>query len=330
MTTASRSVYHRFKVWFNPVRRKQLSVFLICLCISFVLWLLTKMSENVSSSLEYPVQIQDIPEGMTLTSQSDSIFNIRVDSRGWHMLTLRRMQNSGDVPVSLRNIRLSQSGDQYYAALPTSGIEEKITHEMEVYNNMVSLSPDTLYLTFEKQISKEIPVVPQYEYTPDDQFFLYDEIAFSPQSITVTGASSDLESIDTLYTERWGADNLRGRQVVPLKILSPQSKYPITIGCDSVSLVIPLEQYTEAVVNLPINAINTINSKEIKVFPNMAEIRYLVALKDYNNINRHDFRVEAQYNESLTTKIPLNIVYYPKKCKIRSIEPESVEFIFIK
>lgn len=181
MTPAFRSAYYRFKVWFNPVRRKQLSVFLICLGISFVLWLLTTMSENISSSLEYPVIIEDIPEGMVLTSQSDSIFNIRVDSRGWHLLALRRMQNKADESISLRNIHLSQKGNQYFAALPTSGIEEKITHQMEVYNNMVSLSPDTLYFTLEKRVSKEVLVLPQYDYTPDEQFFLYEDITFTPQ-----------------------------------------------------------------------------------------------------------------------------------------------------
>lgn len=307
-----------------------MSVFFVCVAISFLLWLLTRMSDNVSSSLEYPVMVEDVPEGMILISQSDSIFNIRIDSRGWHLLALRRMRHSGDVKVSLKNIRMAQKGDMFYATIPTTGIEDRISHEMDVYNNMVSLTPDTLYLAFEKVVSKTIPVSPDISYTPEEQFFLYNPITSTPQFVTVFGAISDLQDIDTLRTEAWKEEKFRGSDDIRLKILFPNTRYPLKLSTDSVRVAIHLEQYTENVAHIPVTPVNTIGDREIKVFPKMTKIRYLVALRDYNSIENTDFRVEAVLKNSSLNKIPLNLAYSPDKCIIRSIDPESVEYIFIK
>lgn len=330
MTAAFRIGYQRFKVWFNPLRRKQLSVFLVCVAISFVLWILTKMSENVSSSIEYPVKIEDVPDDVTLTGLSDSVFSIRVDSRGWHLLGLRRNTNKARIPVSLKNIRLQKNGNLYFASIPTAGIEEMIAHQMEIYNNMVSLSPDTLYITFEQNISKTVPVIPDIVFTPDNQFYLYDQVSYSPSGVILHGTVSDLSSIDTVFTVPWHREKIRGKQVLSLKLISPETQYPVSMNYDSIRVTIPLEQYTEAVVTVPVHAVNAVDGKQLKLFPDVAKITYLVALKDYNNVEKSDFRVEASFIDARDEKLPLNVVYSPKKCIIRSIEPENVEYIFIK
>jgi hypothetical protein len=205
-----------------------------------------------------------------------------------------------------------------------------IAHQMEIYNNMVSLSPDTLYLTFEQNISKTVPVVPDIEFTADNQFYLYDQMSFSPSGVILHGTVSDLSSIDTIFTAPWHRDNIRGKQLFSLALVPPVTQYPVSMNYDSVRVTIPLEQYTEAVVTVPVHGVNAVDGKQLKLFPNVAKITYLVALKDYNNVERSDFRVEASYVDSRDEKLPLNVVYSPKKCIIRSIEPENVEYIFIK
>ncbi|PID93433.1 MAG: hypothetical protein CSA95_07675 [Bacteroidetes bacterium] len=328
--TAFRSFSYRLKVFFDPIRRKQLSVFIVCLGLSFILWTLTRLSDDMSSSLAYPVQVRDIPPELVLTSMSDSLFRVQVDSKGWHILSLMRMQRV-DIPVSVKNVRLTPGKEGgYCAAIPTSGIEEAFAHKVEVSRSGIFLSPDTLYLTFEQTISKEVPLVPRCLYALEDQFYLYEQERVSPSVVTVTGLPSDLQYLDTLYTEVWHGGKLRETQHVSLKIVSPVSRYPLSLSVDSALVTIPLEQFTEAVIRVPITPVNTLNSYGIKIFPEFAEIRYLVALKDYNTINREDFRIEARYDGQASDKIPLKRVYAPEKCKVRAMEPDGVEYIIIK
>ncbi len=330
MSAAFRIGYQRLKKWFNPVRRKQLSVFLTCLAISFFLWLLIRLSENVSSSIEYPVVIEDIPKGLALTNQSDTAFTIRVDSRGWNMIRLKNFRKDPDVSISLMNLRLNKYDSNYYASIPTRGIEERIAHELEVYNNMLSLTPDTLYLTLEKITQRRVPVVADIDFTPDDQFYLYDSVTIFPRFMTIKGVYSALQKIDTIFTEPWHSNAVRGPQHFSLAVTTPTDLSAIELEYDSIRVTIPVEQYTEAVITVPVYEINNASDKAIKIFPDVAEIRYLVALKDYSTVQKNDFRLEAVCKNEATSKLPVHIAYFPEKCIITSINPEYVEYIVIK
>lgn len=330
MTDAFHVYLKRVKTWFNPQRRRHLSVFFTCLAISFLFWILIRFSQNVSSSLEYPVILEDVPANMVLTGKSDSVFYVHMDSRGWDLLGLKRVLYHPEVIVSLRNANLQQQNGKYVARIPTSGIEERIAHELGVYNNMLSLAPDTLYIYFQPLYSKKVPIVSHLSYHMENQFFLYDSVSVSPDSIIVSGIKQEIDSLLYIHTSPYDFGALRERKKGKLSLVKPPSQYNITLSSDSVNFEIPVEQYTEAVAMVPITAVNHLNDKIIKTFPETVEIRYLVALKDFNSISSDAFRADAIYSNASVAKLKVELIYYPRKCIVRKIIPENVEFIFMK
>ena len=330
MTDAFHVYLARVKTWFNPQRRGHLSVFFTCLAFSFLFWILIRFSQNVSSSLEYPVILEDIPANMVLTGKSDSVFFVRMDSRGWDLLGLKRILYHPEVIVNLHNVHLQQQNGKYVARIPTSGIEERIAHELGAYNNKLSLAPDTLYLYFQPLYSKKVPVVSRVSYILGNQFFLYDSISVAPDSILVSGLKQEIDSVLFIPTTTYDFGTLRERKTGKLSLVTPPSHYIITLSSDSVDYEIPVEQYTEAIATVPITTVNHLNDKVIKTFPETVEIRYLVALKDFNSISDDAFRVDAIYNDVSAAKLKIELIYSPRKCIVRKIIPENVEFIFMK
>jgi len=330
MTDALHVYLTRVKTWFNPQRRGHLSVFFTCLAISFLLWILIRFSQNVSTSLEYPVILEDVPADMLLTGKSDSVFYVRMDSRGWDLLSLKKILYHPEVIVNLRNVQMKQQNGKYVARIPTGGIEERIAHELGAYNNMLSLSPDTLYLYFQPLYSKKVPVVSHISYMPGNQFYLYDSVSITPDSIIISGLKQEVDSVMFIPTATYDFGTLRERKTGKLALIKPSSLYEITLSADSINVEIPIEQYTEAVVTVPITTVNRLNDKIIKTFPETVEIRYLVALKDFNSISNDAFRVDAIYNDASAAKLKVELIYSPRKCIVRKIVPENVEFIFMK
>ncbi|NCD41442.1 MAG: hypothetical protein EOL88_05050 [Bacteroidia bacterium] len=330
MTAVVRMGWKRFKQWFNPFRQRQLSVFLTCAGISAVLWLLIRLSENVSSTIDYPVVVTDIPQGFALTDVSDSVLHVRIDSRGWYLLGLQRLVQNPKVAVSLSNVRLQERNNQFFSSIPTRGIKERIAHSLEMHNQLISLTPDTLYFRLDPLVHKLVPVLPVIDFVPDHQFYLYAEISAYPGQIEISGLTEDVNAIDTLFSESWSGTSVRGPLEIFLQVVKPQSRFPLTLSSDSVRVVIPLEQYTESVVTIPIEIVNELNAKKMRIFPDEVEISYLVALKDYASIAADDFHARVVFRGESTSRLPVELLFAPKKCRIQSISPANVEYIFMK
>ena len=102
------------------------------------------------------------------------------------------------------------------------------------------------------------------------------------------------------------------------------------IQCDinEVEIVVNVEKYTEAEVEVPITIPD---DTQLHLFPNKVKIRYIVAIKDYPIINDISFKVTIDPDGIfLNETLPVKLLLYPNNTQIISINPEEVEYIVVQ
>ncbi len=102
---------------FDPVRknRNRLSVFLLFVFVSAILWLLIKLSDDYSVSMNLPVTFEDLPNDKWLAEKSDHSLKLTINSRGFVIFRAAYLKNVRQLAVSLESIPYrKQNQNDYY------------------------------------------------------------------------------------------------------------------------------------------------------------------------------------------------------------------------
>src|SRR5215468_3973464 len=160
----------------------------LALGISTVLWGIAHSSSSVERSLDIPVSFQNLSDDLVITGQSTDRVNIRV--RGSR--------------AALRN--LSAAKLEYVVdvagARPGTGSYGVDVSRFDLPRgaNVVSRSPASLEIDFERRGRRAVRVRPDIEGEPAAGF-LMGEASVEPPHVWLTGARSEVMRLDEVVTE---------------------------------------------------------------------------------------------------------------------------------
>jgi hypothetical protein len=312
--------------------RHKLSIFLVCLLISVIIWFTIKLSDEYDTVIEVPVTFTHIPKNRVLTSVSDSILQVEIVEKGSNLFRMLYVEDRNPVSISLRFVPMYlKSGSYQGIIIPTMLINE-IEREQNLLGKILSISPDTIYLTFEPEKTRKIPVRANFEMTFEKQFMRYGAVEFNPDCVIVKGPLALMDRLDSISLGNIKLDQLHenysGQKVFPADSINRQ----LTITPDLVLFNVPVEKFTEAELEVPVGLVNS-NGQQVKVFPDKVKVFYTVALKDYTKVEPGMIVASADISTPNLTedgKVRVNIESYPPYISINKVEPEKVEFIIIK
>lgn len=136
--------------------RNQLSVFLACLIISILLWILVHLSKEYFYTVEYRLNYTDIPWNMKMVSCSDSLLTLNISLQGYEFFSAQFFRaRKRECDVSLRGMKLKFGDDRVNGYVLTRGIARNIAEQTSYPLEVFSTSPDTIFFTFDKTSLKK-------------------------------------------------------------------------------------------------------------------------------------------------------------------------------
>jgi hypothetical protein len=317
----------------KPLKRKlrvKLLVFLVCLFLSTAMWAFIELMKDYNTDIVYTISFKNVPEDLLLINQDDSTISVGVNAQGFELLVAQFMHERKVIELDLSNIRIRHDDGGYTAFIPGSGVLEQVGRQLGYAKSITHVQPDTLFFRFSEIYRKRVPVQLDVAYNLENQYQLYDSVEFNPRSIIVSSIKNVIDTIRTLRTVHFEMDNLDSNRVVTIPIHRSLRGNILRYSDDSVTLKVKVQKYTEAVFTVPVTM--TGNILPIRIFPDQVEVRCLVPLNEYHNIDASSFSasVIATPNmlaankrlQVMLTRIPFNV----KSCKIK---PDQVEYIII-
>ncbi len=207
---------------------------------------------------------------------------------------------------------------------------ETINNQLQNDIEVIEILPATILFQFAKMINKRVAVKPNVTLTFDEQCMLNGEISFKPDSITIKGPNTLLDTLEAIYTEHKTFNKL---SELLEKSISLEKSPKLRFSKKKVIIQIPVSKFTQASFQIPIQSKNVPDTLELKTFPRMAKVTCLIALADYDKINARDFMLEIDYadiEKLLGNKLSLKLGIAPKNAKSVTFSPQSVEFLLDK
>jgi len=230
--------------------------------------------------------------------------------------------------IDLQNVQIYNIGSGFGYYILSSSLLNQIRNQNEMPNSISKISPDTLFLNLEKTISKEVDVLLNMDIIPKQQHYVYGKITQSMQKITISGPPSLIDSLNSISTEYIKLINIQSDQLFGLKLINPYRESQVHLSADSVQVQIPIEQFTESSLIIPIQIFEK-NDLRIKLFPETVTVRFLVALKDFERITPDLFSAVIHYDEQSLNSQKIELERYPTFIKIIDFQPKSVEYLIL-
>lgn len=313
--------------------RYQLSVFSVCLGISLFIWLLIKLSREYSSAIRYEVEFEQLPTDRILTAASDSTIYLQIDQKGFDLFSAKYLSWHPPVRIDLSGLKYQTKGDSQIAKLATRSLVDEMARKLDLYSELASISPDTLYFTFKQRSHKKVAVKPNFKYQIARPYALYGPLEVTPDSIWISGIAEELKTTDFIETQFINFPDLTASKTVDMDLLMPAGLQQAELSREKIQLHIPVEQFTETRLKVPVQVVDPELARKLRIFPAEIELTCQLALCDFKKLDAGLFRIEAIVPPHIHSDLKflrLEIQQQPDFVRVNRIRPEKVEFIILR
>jgi len=325
------SLLRQFGQVFNKGRAKfnqRLVIFIFFLIVSTIIWYLSKLSHEYSTTLAYPIRYESLPRGKVLVGDPPRKIQLKVKAFGYTLLKCKISAALSPIELDL-NKHLSHSfeGSKARDFILTYRLRNSVAKQLGSEIMLEGIEPDTLNVELADMVDKKVQVQPMIETDFDQQYMLSGDLTIVPHEITISGPKSVIDTIKIVKTK--GIKFKKLNQKVSKKLsLIPINQ--VSYSSRSVMLTIPVEKYTEITVKVPIDVENQPDSVRMMFIPKTTDVKCNVVLSKYFTLKPNMFKAVVDYSlisSSLNKKLKVKLVTVPEFVSLVDFSPKYVEYI---
>lgn len=310
----------------RPDRR--IIVFLFFVFISALFWFLNQLEATYETDISYPVRFDNFPKNKIIVGDMPEYFTVRVKARGFKILEYKISNTFLPYVIDVSKLTLrfhsSERTSRFFTL--TRLLDDNIESQMGSDFQVLSIKPDTLFFEFTKIATKKVPIYSDIKAETEPQYMIKGKIVFDPDSILISGAKPNIDTIYKVYAKpiklgKLNEDYTDEIDLIPIK--------NIEFSNVSASILIRIEKFTEGSQQVEIKTMNVPDSLILRVFPNETTVNYHVGLTDYEKVIPQLFEIVVDYNDvkSQSNKLNLKMISSPDYLQAVRYSPASVEYI---
>lgn len=311
---------------------KRYIVFLVFVFISAFLWLLNALSERYTTIISHPVIYKNMPDDKILVNKLPAELDLRVTAHGFDLV--QELISRGANPISINVKKYIHSGtvDRYgghkFYILTKQGSYDIIS-QMSKDILIENIEPDSILFTFSGIIDKKVPVKPLLNLSYERQYQAKGPLTVAPDSVVLSGPAVMLDSIAYVTTEPLEIEDLC---VTTKRSLAVKSIENVSVSPKRVTVDVPVEQFTEGEVEVPVKAVNVPFGVEVQLLPDMLDVRYVCGMSVFNEVQTDQFLLTIDVSElleELPDKAEAQLSSFPASMNYVRVENPMVEYYIL-
>ena len=310
---------------------KRIFIYLICVGIATIFWFLNALSKNYTVDLNFPVRYTNLPKNKILVNEPPKEFTLQVNSFGFTLLRHKLKLSFSPLVFNVNEFtrNMMETTKQTGYTILTSQYLDEIADQLSSELKVLSISPDTLHFNFDQIVKKTVKVYPNVQIDLKKQYQLSGPIRTKPDSITVFGPKSILDTLSQISTR---FQSFKSVSEAIQRNVSLEEYDNIELDNQRIVLIIPIEEYTESQLSIPVSIINKPDSINVKLFPNRVAVTYMVGLSRYSEILPGDFKLSVSWNDINpdNSRLKIEVLALPPFVKSVKIIPQEVEYLIEK
>ena len=308
---------------------KKLTTIIICILISTALWFLNALGKTYTTSIFYAVRYINMPENKVLSNDPPSKLELKVTAPGFTIFSYRILMAYSPIVLNLSEVTKNSKPTPDGYLVRTESLIRNISSQMSKDITLTSIDPDYLTFRFDSLLTRTVEIKPVLETSFRQQFNIAGPVRVMPGKVQVKGIRETIDTIKYVLTEKKTFTMLNKTVESKLDLIAPPNT---KIQPQTVNIEIPVEEFTEKEILVPVTITNNPPNLGIKLFPSQIKLTFLTSLTQFKEITQANFRVVANFSDIKqgTTLLPVRIEKQPEFIQSVKYTPESVEFLIEK
>lgn len=309
----------------TKIEQRRVLSLIACLFLAVAAWLFMALNNKYVYTAKTVLIYKNFPQKRAFHPLQSDTVDLQVEGTGWQLLFARLRINPQSIAVSLNSLNSKDFvvfSDQLY----------NVNKQLESSQKVISVKPDTLYFDFTKRTVKKVPIKLVKEISFVKQYDISNEVKLNPKYVTVTGPIEELDKISFWGTDTLKLENVQSSSTARIAMQHSTHKN-VSIFPSSVEVKLPVDEFTEKTVEVPLKIINNRNYNSIKLYPKKIKVTFLVALSNFNQVDDSFIQATVNADEWLDlhhSQFKVKITAFPDYCKLISINPSKVDFVIVK
>jgi YbbR domain-containing protein len=314
----------------NTPNKGRAITFLICLFVSAFFWLLMTLSKEYTIIEHFPVTYIHTPSDKIISNNLPETVDIEIKAKGFGLLINKFKGHQETIELDIRDAKLLGRKNVYY--LLANERIDKINAQFQKETHVIKINPDTIFINFNKKISKVVPVKPNLSLQFAKLYNLTDSVLIQPKFISVSAEEEVVNKIAFVETQALVLQDLSASKTVKLALVKKEEYKHVEFSQPSVKAIINVTKYTEASLELPVEVENLPAGYSFKTFPDKVVVKFNVAFENYEKINASGFRAVVDYKkmDKQSNKLKIHLVTVPAGLRNIKLVTERVEYIISK
>ena len=303
-----KSVRIEIKAFLRRQQWKEALIFFCFILLAFGFWLLQSLQQEYEIDIRIPVKYKNVPPDISFTETPPEAITVKVKDKGSVLLNYSFGRSFAPIEANMK----TQSEKSGKLIINRKDIENEIKKHLIATTSL---------------LKKEIPAVFEGVVQTNAGFKVSGDISITPRSINVYASDvvlDTLKEIKTIYTEIKKGNKTVTRTVQLEKIDG------VTLEPTSVTVTIPIEEYTEKTLEIPVICTNLPPHYTLRMFPAVVKVSCNVPLSRFKDVSADDFEIRisfADLEQSASGTLPLQLNKKLSWVDVATISPDRIEFI---
>jgi len=296
-------------------------IILISLVVATIFWLFNALNKDYSTRIDYPIQFNFKRDSVVVVDQLPEIIAVDVSGGGWDLIRKIFLFNADPVMIDLNNPTETKFITQA-SLLPV--VRERLSSL-----NIDFIVNDTLFINIEPIFSKNVKVVVDSLAIPlNENFRLISKVLIQPDSITVEGPKSMIDTLSSEYRITFTQNNIDDEFNDAFEIaFAHRLIRPLP---DEVIIRFDTDEFNRASIPIPIETTNFPGDSSIYIMDSVIQVYYTSRNRDLDKIRESDFSITADLNMlngKDSTIIPI-LIAFPSYAMEIELQLDSLKVVY--
>ena len=300
------------------------SVFLAC---SFMIWLVSNLSETYESRALFDLNFESLPEGVALEKGLQQELRLKLRASGFRFLT----GSFGQQELKINLSGLTEQEGLYYLTRTelSAQIEKQLTNSVSLLE--LELDNDTLFIGAYPLIRKTVPIRPNLELSVTQNYRLYGEVVVIPDSVEIEGPASELNQTTEIATQRIILENISDDFSEKSLLLHPELLVNSKLSVSTVLVKGEIDRFSEQEIKVDISRKGIPDSVAIQLLPTQVSLICRGRPENLKKLEASDFEVETFISDvsqiGTASSLALRLTKQPDSILSVRITPARVRVI---
>lgn len=294
--------------------------------LAFGFWLLQSLQQEYDIKLTFPIKYKNVPANIAFNTPNPEKITAKVKDKGSVLLNYSFGASFSPIEINLKEIN-DNSGS---IMIEKKFIENEIQKQLIASTFLHGLDPQQINISYSKRSHKRVPVVFNGDIKMETGFQLSDDITITPQYVSVYASEETLDSIHSIKTQycKFSESKKHIKKDIALENINGVKFDP-----EIVSVSIPIEEYTEKTLDIPVICDKVPSKYKVRMFPATIKVTCSIPLSRFKELSEDMFEISIPYDElerNASGIITVSLTKRPEWVHAATLQPQKAEFILEK